>query len=102
MQDYGGLNMVAVPEGQKRFFVEVMAQTPEAVRRLHSFGVDLFRTTAREDPDAGYRIDGLMALEEIGKLVEAGYPVLIHEEASKRARATEVSDFVQWLDSRKA
>jgi len=92
--------MVASREARQRFFVEVMARTPEAVRRLHGFGVDLFRTTAREHHEAGYSIEGLLSLEDVGRLVEAGYPVLVHEEASKRARTAEVSDFAEWLQAR--
>lgn len=83
-----------------RFFVEVRAETVQAVRRLHTFGMDLFRSTAREHDESGYRIEGLLTLEEVGQLVEAGYPVLVAEEASRRAAAAEISDFGEWLQAR--
>lgn len=92
--------MAATPGVPKRFFVEVRAESPEAIRRLHGFGVDLFRTTAVEHAEAGYSIEGLVSLDDVGRLVEAGYPVLVREESSKRAAVAEVSDFADWLQAR--
>lgn len=95
--------MAGSPDVPKRFFVEVRAQSPEAVRRLHAFGVDLFRTTAAEHPEDGFGIEGLLSLDEVGRLVEAGYPVLVSEESSRRAASLgDVSDFAEWLAGRRA
>jgi hypothetical protein len=93
---------MATAETPKRFFVEVMAPDRVTLRRLHGFGLDLFRTTASEHRDGGFRIEGLVTLEEVGRLVEDGYPVLVAEEASQRAGGVEWSDLSDWLVGRGA
>jgi hypothetical protein len=62
---------------------------------LRALDLDLFKPTAREavptapgDPGrAGeFTVEGLLTLEEIGRLVSAGYRVLVHEDAAQKAR----------------
>jgi hypothetical protein len=83
---------------ERRFFVTVMAADERALRGLQAFDLDLFQPTARLTPEQQAQIEGLLTLEEIGRLVEAGYRVLVEEEMQKRARAREERvDFQQWL-----
>jgi hypothetical protein len=108
----------------RRFFVTVIAPDRPMLLRLREYDFDLFRQTAKltvkkevtlrasREPsnlDAyketdqvnearEFVIDGLLSLEEIGRLVDAGYQVLIKENDKKGARAqTEVVEFSEWL-----
>ncbi len=81
----------------KRFFVTVIAQSKIALSSLHRSGLDLFQSTAQVNEQKEFIIEGLLTLDEIGKLVESGYKVLVKEESSKQARArTEAIGFEQW------
>lgn len=81
----------------RRYFVTVLSGDPLAVRELGTHGMDLFQATSRETPDGGSAIEGLVTTEEIEQLIDAGYRVVVEEEASKRARATQTVEFEQWL-----
>lgn len=70
-----------------RFFVTVIAANDRSLIRLQEFDLDLFRATAKENERKEFTIEGLLTLEQIGRLVEAGYRVLVEEESSKRERA---------------
>jgi len=95
--------------GSGRYFVTVLATGREALLALRQLELDLFKPTARParpgDPgapgaaaggasgyaaggaaDEEYRIDGLLTLEEIGRLASAGYRVLVQEDATQKAR----------------
>ena len=84
--------------GSGRYFVTVIATGREALLALRQLDLDLFKPTARPNRPAGqagpvegtadeeYRIDGLLTLEEIGRLVSAGYRVLVQEDAALKAR----------------
>ena len=94
--------------GSGRYFVTVIATGREALLALRQLELDLFKPTARparpDDPgtaaaggaaratppgaaaDEEYRIDGLLTLEEIGRLASAGYRVLVQEDAMQKAR----------------
>lgn len=61
-------------ERPKRFFVTVIAPDSERLREVMTFDLDLF--AARSD-EAGHRMDGLIALDDVARLVEAGYRVLV-------------------------
>ncbi|HEX2324178.1 MAG TPA: hypothetical protein VHQ00_02200 [Chloroflexota bacterium] len=78
-----------------RSFVTVIAGGREGLLALRALDLDLFKPTAREavptapgDPGrAGeFTVEGLLTLEEIGRLVSAGYRVLVHEDAAQKAR----------------
>jgi len=108
----------------RRFFVTVIASDRPALLRLRRYGFDLFRQTAqatstravalRASRDASgatayeetakvtqareFVIDGLLTLNEVSRLVDDGYQVLIRENDARRARArTEVIEFEEWL-----
>jgi carboxypeptidase T len=81
----------------KRFFVTVIAQSKIALSSLHRSGLDLFQSTAQINEQKEFVIEGLLTLDEVGKLVESGYKVLVKEESSKQARArTEAIGFEDW------
>ena len=81
-----------------RFFVTVLAKSKHDLMNLRAYELDLFQPTAKATAEDEFAIDGLLTLEQIGRLVQDGYRVLVNEEASKRARAsTEVMPFQDWL-----
>lgn len=81
-------------EGKRRFFVTITASDPEKMREVGSFGLDLF---SHRPTDKGPEIGGLVTLEDVGRLVEAGYEVHVRETDSPRMK----HDFVRfdvWRD----
>lgn len=81
-----------------RFFVTVLAPSRQTLIKLGEYELDLFQPTATVTEQQEFAIDGLLTLEEVGRLVEDGYRVLVSEEASKKARAqTETVQFQEWL-----
>ena len=81
--------------GSGRYFVTVLATGREALLALRQLDLDLFKPTARPNRPPGpaegtadeeSRIDGLLTLEEIGRLASAGYRVLVQEDAMQKAR----------------
>lgn len=83
---------------ERRYFVTVKADSRRALRNLSEEDLDLFQATAKEADDGTYSIEGLLTLEQVARLVEADYQVLVQEESSKRARAgRETIEFTQWL-----
>jgi hypothetical protein len=83
---------------ERRFFVTVIAPDERTLLALREFDVDLFQPTARLTPEKQAQIEGLLTLDEIGRLVEAGYRVLVEDAMQKRARAREERvEFHDWL-----
>ena len=108
-----------------KYFVTVIAPDRAALLRLASYELDLLQQTAavterrtvrlaaaaagaeagaKEYVEAGpaqtaqdTSIEGLLTLEQIGRLVGDGYQVLVREGAAKRARAGQVMEFQDWL-----
>jgi hypothetical protein len=68
-------------ERPKLFFVTIEAPDRQRLRDLFGRDFDLF--AARSD-DKGHRVDGLISLEDVEKLVEAGYRVQVSESADVR------------------
>ena len=81
----------------RRYFVTVLASDSRSLSELGGHGLDLFQATARRSAEGGSAIEGLVTMEEVERLVDAGYQVLVEEESSKRARATETVEFDEWL-----
>ena len=81
----------------RRYFVTVLAGDPHSLRKLGSHGMDLFQATSRETAEGNGAIEGLLTTDEIEQLIDGGYRVVVEEEASKRARATQTAEFEQWL-----
>jgi hypothetical protein len=108
----------------RKFFVTVIAPDRQMLLRLREYDFDLFQQTAkitnttavtlRASREASnleayketdqineardFVIDGLLSLEEVGRLVDVGYQILIRENDKKNRRAqTEVVEFSEWL-----
>jgi hypothetical protein len=77
----------------RRFFVTVTAADPERLNEIGRFGLDLFSHRT----EAGSEIGGLVTLDDIGRLVESGYRVVVHETDEPR-RKHEYSTFEKWRD----
>jgi hypothetical protein len=91
---------IDVEEGmsERRYFATVVARDRPLLRDLAGEDLDLFQATAKEAEVGRYTIEGLLTIEEVQRLVDSGYEVVVHEDASKRARAqAETTEFGQWL-----
>jgi carboxypeptidase T len=81
-----------------RFFVTVISPTKAALVALGWYCFGLFPRTTEITANNEFTTKGLLDLEEIGSLVNAGYHVLVEEHVSKRARArTEAVEYEDWL-----
>jgi hypothetical protein len=78
----------------QRFFVTITAADPELLREVGRFGLDLFSHQHTKD---GPEIGGLVTLEDVGRLVESGYRVMVHETDTPRRRHEYVR-FEDWRD----
>jgi len=82
----------------KRFFVTIVAPSQEALLKLQRYDFDVFAATSHMTRDGEPVIDGLLELDQVGRLVEDGYQVLVKHESLAKARATtEKVEFDQWL-----
>jgi hypothetical protein len=82
-------------ERPQRFFVTITAADPEQLRDVGRFGLDLFAHRVEEGvPEVG----GLVELEDIGRLVEAGYRVVVHETDEPRLKHEFVT-FEAWREA---
>ena len=78
-----------------RFFVTVIARDTEHLHRLYERGgLDLF--AARRDERDRPSIDGLISLEDVGRLVEDGYQVLV-AETDRPTEKLQAAGFEEWL-----
>jgi hypothetical protein len=93
--------IVEVPFGQggimekeqpRRFFVTIMAPDARRLREVFRFDLDLFEGGA-EVPE--HSIQGLVTLDDVGRLVEAGFRVLV-SDADKPKREHRFVDFDEW------
>ena len=83
-----------------RFFVEIIAKSKQQLMDLQKFELDLFQSTAKSSEDKKFSIDGLITLEDVNKLVQNGYRVLIKKESMKRTPAIdETMSFEQWSET---
>lgn len=70
-----------------RFFVTVIATSSGSLLKLQKYDLDLFRPTSKVNERKEFTIEGLLTLEQVGRLVQDGYRVLVEDESSKRERA---------------
>jgi hypothetical protein len=84
-------------ETARRYFVTVRAPSHRSLLALEEYSLDLFHPTAAKTREDEYTIEGLMTLDDVGRLVDDGYQVLVQDEMSKRARARQTIDFDEWL-----
>lgn len=93
-----------------RYFVTVNASSQGALRDLRDYNLMLFEESVRVRPPEErmqvqasehtvLMIDGLLALEDIGQLVENGYTVLVKEVFSQREAHARIHviEFDEWL-----
>ena len=87
---------------ERRFFVTIVASSRRALLYLGEYDMDLFRQTSKLTEQQEFAIDGLLTLEEVGRLVEDGYTVTVREPAARKTLAqTQVVSFDEWLDGMK-
>lgn len=72
-----------------KYFVEITAQSKQQLINLQKFELDLFQPTAKVKNNNEFTIEGLITLENVEKLVEGGYKVLVKKEAAKKTPAVE-------------
>jgi hypothetical protein len=87
------------------YFVVVFAADAASLRALQKFGLDVFPQTAKRRPERQeypFAIDGLLTIEQVETIVNAGYRVEIQDPVEKRSRVVKnVTEFPQWLEGMK-
>jgi murein tripeptide amidase MpaA len=81
-----------------RYFVEIIASDQKKIVDLQKLDLDLFQATVKTNKDKKeFSIEGLITLEDVNKLTQGGYKVLVKKEAPKRTPAVdEISSFQNW------
>lgn len=77
-----------------RYFVTIHVPDDKALHRLYEYDLDLFAT--RRSQEGATAIDGLITLEDVGRLVEDGYQVLVGQTDTPRTTPPVVG-FQEWL-----
>lgn len=85
-----------------RYFARIFASDRRMLVRLGALDLDIVSHSASHavtaDAQEQIAVEALVTMEEVQKLVDAGYAVLVEENADRRARAaTEISTFDEWL-----
>jgi len=83
---------------EKRYFVTIIARDRESFLGLHDYDLDLVYGSARARDRKQPTIEALLTMEEVARLVEDGYRVMVEEESSKRARVRQIVGFDRWLE----
>ena len=82
-----------------RFFVQIIAKNKQQLMDLQKFELDLFQSTGKSIEDKKFSIDGLITLEDVNKLVQNGYKVMVKKESMKRTPAIdETITFEEWSE----
>ena len=81
---------------EPKYFVTIHAADVRTLRELAGFDLDLFQATARAQ-EQDHRIEGLITLPDVSRLVAAGYQVTVEAPEDARARAQETASFGDWL-----
>jgi hypothetical protein len=77
-----------------RFFVTIRASDEQQFRRLFEYDLDLF--ASRKD-EGRFEIDGLITLDDVSRLVESGYQVLVAETDTPKRDRPGVARPDEWL-----
>ena len=82
-----------------RYFVEIIAQSKQALVGLQKLELDLFQPTSKAKVDENkFTIEGLITLDDVGRLVEKGYKVLVKKQSTPESPATlETTSFRDWV-----
>jgi hypothetical protein len=81
---------------EPKYFVTIHAADARALRELAGFALDLFQATASARGQ-DHRIEGLITLPDVSRLVAAGYRVTVEAPEAARARAQETASLGEWL-----
>ena len=81
-----------------KYFVEIIASDQKKIVDLQKLDLDLFQSAVKTSKDKKeFSIEGLITLEDVNKLTQGGYKVLVKKEAPKRTPAVdETSSFQNW------
>ena len=92
----------------ERFFVKVIAKSKQRLIDLQKLELDLFQSTAKSSTTAAatddeeekeFSIEGLVTFDDITKLVQNGYKVLVKKELPKTTPAVEETmSFQEWSE----
>ena len=82
-----------------KYFIEITAPSKQALIGLQKLELDLFQPTSKARVDENrFTIEGLVTLEDVGKLVNAGYRVLVKKRSTPDTPATmEKASFGDWV-----
>lgn len=81
-----------------RYFVEVMATSKQQLINLHNFELDLFQPTAKTKDANEFSIEGLLTIEDVKRLVENGYKVLVKKKPEDKTPAvSQIASFHDWI-----
>jgi hypothetical protein len=81
-------------QGRSRFVVVISMPERERLRQLDRRDLNL--RVGRSDAE-GYHVEGLITLEQVGELVEAGYTVLV-ERTDRPKYMHKFIDFDEWYE----
>lgn len=83
----------------QRYFVTVHVAAGQDMVELSRFDVDLIQATAQATDDGSgmSSVEGLLDLDQVGRLVRAGYRVTVEQPDYARSRAHETTSFDEWL-----
>lgn len=80
-------------ERRGKFFVTITAPNKRRMQELAALNLDLF--AGRSDDSGGHHVDGLITIDDVVMLVEAGYRVLVGDTDRPR-RKHEYIGFDEW------
>jgi hypothetical protein len=83
---------------QRRYFVTVITLDRQRLPALMGMDLDLF---GPREGEVGHEIDGLIMLEDVAKLVEAGFLVLVRS-TDRRTEEARYIGAKEWLDEMRA
>lgn len=82
-----------------RFFVTIKAIEKPDFMKLREYDFDLFQPTAKfSEQYKGFIVDGLLSLEQVGRLVSDGYEVIVKKYAPQKGLPrSEIMTFHEWI-----
>jgi hypothetical protein len=81
-----------------KYFVEVTAPTKQALINLQKLELDLFPPTAKSTDKNEFTIEGLVTSEDVNRLVQKGYKVLVKKESPTSTPAvSETASVSDWI-----
>lgn len=81
----------------EQLFVRIEVPDRASLRGLVERGVDVVHASARPRAAGPGTVAGIIAAEELGPLVDAGYRVSVEATVTGRTRALDTVSFDEWL-----